>query len=514
MRNSLGRELPEHIEGYGALKPFTGVFPQPEEAVHPITEKMRRIPREGTKILSSLSEAIKRCGLRNGMTISFHHHLRNGDYVLNMVLEEAAQIGLKDLKVAMSAVFPIHEPLVKHMKDGVVTKLVTSYISGPVAEAVSRGVLPNPIIIQTHGGRVRAIETGELKIDVAFIAAPACDEFGNLNGTEGPSAFGVVTYPEADAFYAAKTVVITDNLVSYPACPIEISQEYVDYIVQVPSIGNVQGIVSGTTRITSNPIGLKIAKMAARVIQASGLLKDGFSFQTGAGGISLAVAAYVRELMKKAGIQGSFAAGGITGYHVEMLEEGLFRTLLDAQCFDLKAVNSLRVNRNHQRMSISMYANPHNKGAVVDKLDVMILGATEIDTNFNVNVTTNSNGILMGGPGGHSDTAAGAKLAIVVTQLVKKRFPIVLDAVTTVTTPGETIDAVVTERGIAVNPRREDLLQKLSEAKLPIYTIGELKEIAQELTGVPDMIATDDRIVAVMEYRDGTVIDVVRKIIT
>lgn len=510
MKNGVDRELPEYIEGYGQVKPFQGAFTELEEASR-MGVKIKSNQRKESKILGSLGEAIKKCGLQDGMTISFHHHLRNGDYVLNMVLEEAARLGLKDLKVAMSSVFPIHEPMIKHMKDGVVTKLVTSYISGPVAEAVSRGVLQNPVIMQTHGGRARAIEAGELKIDIAFIAAPACDEYGNLNGTEGSSAFGVVAYPVADAFYADKAVVITDNLVPYPACPIEISQEYIDYIVLVPSIGDAQGIVSGTTRITTNPIGLKIAKLAAQVIQTSGLLKDGFSFQTGAGGTSIAVAAYIRELMKKGRIQGSFAAGGITGYHVEMMEEGLFRTLLDAQCFDLKAVNSFRVNRNHQRMTTSMYANPHNKGAVVNKLDVMILGATEIDTDYNVNVTTNSNGMLMGGSGGHSDTAAGAKLAIVVTQLVKKRFPIVVDKVTTVTTPGENIDVVVTERGIAVNPRRGDLLLKLSAAKLPLFTIEELKGMAQELTGIPDKVIIDERIVAVLEYRDGTVIDIVRK---
>jgi hypothetical protein len=101
-------------------------------------------------------------------------------------------------------------------------------------------------------------------------------------------------------------------------------------------------------------------------------------------------------------------------YKVDMLEEGLFRNLFDVQCFDLKAVESYRNNPRHQGMSGSMYGNPHNKGAVVNNLDIMILGATEIDTDFNVNVTTGSSGVIMGGSGGHSDTAAGAKLAIVV----------------------------------------------------------------------------------------------------
>jgi citrate lyase subunit alpha / citrate CoA-transferase len=160
-----------------------------------------------------------------------------------------------------------------------------------------------------------------------------------------------------------------------------------------------------------------------------------------------------------------------------------------------------------------MYANPHNKGAVVNNLDVMILGATEIDLDFNVNVTTGSSGVIMGGSGGHSDTAAGSKLAIVVTNLVKARLPIIKDKVTTVTTPGESIDVLVTERGIAVNPKRQDLIEILKEANLPVMTIGELKGIAEKMTGKPKAVELSKDIVAVVEYRDGTVIDVVRKVL-
>jgi citrate lyase subunit alpha/citrate CoA-transferase len=241
-------------------------------------------------------------------------------------------------------------------------------------------------------------------------------------------------------------------------------------------------------------------------------LKDGFSFQTGAGGTTLAVAAYVKEMMKNKNIKGSFAAGGTTGYIVEMFEEGLFKALLDVQCFDLRAAESYRDNRAHMGMSASMYGNPHNRGAVVNNLDVMILGATEIDTKFNVNVTTSSNGVIMGGSGGHSDTAAGSKLAIVCTQLMKGRLPIVVDDVTTVTTTGETIDVLVTERGIAVNPLRKDLEERLRSSGLPVMSIEKLKDIAEEMTGKPEKIELVDRIVGVVEYRDGTVIDVIRRV--
>jgi citrate lyase, alpha subunit len=510
MKNVLGREIPDYIEGYGKVKHFQGAF-ENCGVKEKIGIKVSSVKPGDEKVLNNIDEALDKIGIKDGMTISFHHHLRNGDFVLNNVMYAIAKRGIKDITVAASSIFPIHESLVEYIKSGVVTGIVANYMSGPVAEAISRGQLEKPAIMMTHGGRPRAIESGDLHIDIAFIGAPTADTYGNINGVYGNAACGSLGYATADAEYADKVVAITDNLVPYPACPIEISQVYVDYVVKFDSIGNPAGIVSGTTKITKEPVGLKIAKMATKVIQLSGLVKDGLSFQTGAGGISLAVAAELKDLMKEKGVVGSFAAGGITGYIVEMLEEGLFRNIFDVQCFDLKAIESYRDNPKHQGMSSSMYGNPHNKGAVVNNLDVMILGATEIDTKFNVNVTTGSSGVIMGGSGGHSDTAAGAKLAIVVTSLIKGRLPIIKDSVTTVTTPGESIDVVVTERGIAVNPERKDLIEKLNNSSLPIMTIEELKELAEGMTGKPEAIEMTDEIVAIVEYRDGTVVDVVRK---
>ncbi len=208
---------------------------------------------------------------------------------------------------------------------------------------------------------------------------------------------------------------------------------------------------------------------------------------------------------------GSFGAGGITAYFVEMLNEGLFRALFDVQDFDLVSVASAGSNPKHMAMSGSLYGNPHNCGPVVNNLDIMILGATEIDTDFNVNVITGSDGTIMGASGGHNDTAAGSKISIVVTNLLKGRLCVLRDKVTTVTSPGETIDALVTDRGIAINPRRTDLLEKLKDSRLPIMDISKLKEIGDKLAGKPDSIEFTDKIVGVVEYRDGTVIDVVRQ---
>ncbi|NMA69230.1 MAG: citrate lyase subunit alpha, partial [Desulfitobacterium sp.] len=482
MKNVLGREIPEYIEGYGKVKPFAGAFAN--YGVHAKASVTTRSVKPGEKkLLADIDEVLDKVEIRDGMTVSFHHHLRNGDYVLNQVMERIAKRGVKDIHVAATGIFPIHEPLVDYIKKGIVTKISVNYISpGPVAKAITNGLLQKPAVFMSHGGRPRAVESGDLHIDVAFIAAPTADAYGNINGVGGPSACGTLAYAVSDAIFADKVVAVTDNLAPYPACPIEITQDFVDYVVQVESIGDPNGIVSGTLTVTKDPVGLRIAKMAAQLINEAGYIQNEMSFQTGAGGISLAVAAEVRKYMKEKGVVGSFAAGGITGYIVDMLNEGLFRNLFDVQCFDLKAVASFRENPRHQAMSGSLYGNPHDKGAIVNNLDIMILGATEIDTDFNVNVVTGSDGTIMGASGGHNDTAAGSKISVIVTRLTKGRLPVIRDKVTTVTTPGETIDVLVTERGIAINPRRKDLIEKLKDNNLPIMTIEELKAISERLT--------------------------------
>lgn len=372
--------------------------------------------------------------------------------------------------------------------------------------------MEEPVDFRTHGGRPRDISLGITPIDVAFIAAPTADCAGNCSGKTGPAACGSLGYAFPDAMYAKKVVVITDHLVDYPMQGWSIPEIYVDYVVNVPAIGDPHGIVSGTTRITRDPVGLIMAEMAVKVIQHSGLLKDGFSFQTGAGGASLAAARFLMDVMLRNRIQGSFASGGITGYLVDMLKAGCFRSLMDVQCFDLKAVESMRTNPAHQEISAMQYASPSAASAVVDRLDVVILGATEIDTHFNVNVHTDSNGCIMGGSGGHSDTAAGAKLAMIIAPLFRARLPIVTDQVSCISTPGRDVDVLVTQRGVAVNPKNAELMLRLKDAGLPVMKMEELKQIAERITGTPNKKTPGGRTVANVIYRDGTLLDTIRSI--
>lgn len=460
-----------------------------------------------SKVVNSIREAIQLAGLKDGMTVSFHHHLRNGDFVLNMVMEEIAQQGIRDIHVNASSLFDVHVPLLEHIENHVVTEIAADYIAAGLGKAISQGVLEKPVQFRTHGGRPSDISLGSTPIDVAFIAAPTADPMGNCSGKYGKSACGSLGYAYADAMYAKKVVIITDNLVPYPLQDFSISEDWVDYVVPVEAIGNPKGIVSGTTQITRDPVGLVMASHAAQVIAHSGLLKDGFSFQTGAGGASLAAAKFLKDIMLEKGIQGSFGLGGITGYLVDMLQAGCFRSLMDVQCFDLKAVESLRTDPRHQEISAMQYASPSSRSAVVDSLDVVILGATQIDTDFNVNVHTDSNGYIMGGSGGHSDTAAGAKLSMIIAPMFRARLPIVTDRVTCISTPGKDIDVLVTQGGIAVNPKNGQLMENLKSAGLPVIDIHELKEKTERITGTPRTLPKGDRVVADVISREGTLLD-------
>lgn len=460
--------------------------------------------------LSSIEELFDKLEIKDGMTLSFHHHLRNGDYVLNMVAKEIKKRNIKNIHLCPSSIFPNNECLVDLIENENITSIDTNYINGPVGKAINQGKLKDGLIMHTHGGRARAIESGEISIDVAILACPTVDKNANGTGSIGPSACGTLGYAISDLQYAKKVVLVTDNLVE-KLDSFDLDGQYVDYVLKIDSIGNANNIVSGTTKITKDPVGLKIASDTAQLINELGLIKDGMSMQTGAGGTSLAVADSVKALMVKNHIKGSFASGGITGYFVQMLEEGLFDHLMDVQCFDLEAVRSYHQNANHYAMSASLYANPYEQGVIADQLDFVILGATEIDLNFNVNVTTDSYGNIMGGSGGHSDTAKGAKVTIITTNLVKSRMPIIKNHVTTITTPGEDIDVIVTERGIAINPRRTDLLTKLKNSKLNILSIEELYELAHKITGIPKPLQRSNEIVGLVEYRDGSIIDYIYK---
>lgn len=191
----------------------------------------------------------------------------------------------------------------------------------------------------------------------------------------------------------------------------------------------------------------------------------------------------------------------------------MVKKILDTQCFDKPTIEHLAKNPDkHIEITTDEYANPSNQGAYVNKLDYVVLSALEIDTDFNVNVITGSDGVLRGAPGGHPDTAAGSKCCIIVTPLTRGRMATVCEKVVTVTTPGDTVDVLVTDYGTAVNPLRQDIIDCLDKAGIPHVTIESLKEKAYSLVGRPDDLEWEDKVIAIVEARDGSILDVVRRI--
>ncbi|WP_295581058.1 citrate lyase subunit alpha [uncultured Oscillibacter sp.] len=439
-----------------------------------------------TKIVCSLRQAIQAAGLRDGMRISFHHNFRNGDLVFNQVYEAIRSLGIKNLTLHCSGVFDCWNAA-DAVRDGTITAFEGTGISNrELAAMVSEGrAFQKPVLLDSHGGRASMVETGRIQIDVAFIGAPTCDCMGNMTGKRGPSAFGTMAYSMVDAQYADKVIAITDNLVPYPVEDYSIPESRVDYVVAVERIGDPAGIQSGVVVMTKDPARLLIAQHAAKVIQFSGMMDAvPFGYQAGAGGIAMAVNRYLADTMRASHKRGDFMLGLITKQQVDMLADHTFRALMDPQTADVHGIASCG-KPGHAEVSTSHYASPTAKSALVDQLSVAVLGATEVDVDFNCNCLTDAGGKIVGGIGGHSDAAEGAKVTILALPLLRRANPCVVERVATVVTPGKDVDVVVTEVGIAVNPGREELAYRLKSAGLPVVDIHDMQRRAAVLGEAP-----------------------------
>ncbi len=511
--NAAGRWIPDTINGKPAI-PYKGVGKHSPTGTKtaPSIATCSNFPGDGNKVVSSLQNALKKAGLRNGMTISTHHHFRNGDKVANRIFDSVAKMGVKNTRWFPSAAFPCQEPIIKHLESGVIHHIEGS-INGPLGDYCSQGKMKGTGVLRSHGGRYRSIQDGDVHIDIAVIAAPTADPFGNANGLQGPSACGLLGFALADSLYADKVIVVTDNLIPFPCIPWQIHGNQDDFVVCMDDIGDPEKIISGTTRITRSPSRLLIAKYIARFVKESGIMKDGFSFQAGAGGTALAFVLYLKEFMKDADVKARFVRGGSTEHLVSLLEEGLTDYILDGQTFDLEGIRSMRDNPHHVDTSPFTSYNYHGKGNFASMLDVVVLGATEIDVQFNANVVTHSDGRLLHGIGGWQDCLF-SKCTILAVPSFRDRLPVILDRVTTLCGPGELIDVVVTERGIAINPLRKDLLRAVKKSDLPIRPLEDIKtEVEKICGGPPDPPKIDKRkTVAGIQWVDGTFIDMVHKV--
>lgn len=469
------------------------------------------------KLLGSIEEALLACGIKDGMTLSFHHHLRDGDYVTPMVLKACEKMGIKGLRITTSGFMDgmaRYPGMMSLVENETITDMDLTGCGDIYGELLSKGKFKNVAKYRTHGGRSATIETGEVKVDIAFVAASQSDCCGNCNGVYGKSAFGSMGYPMVDALYADKVVVVTDGLAKYPLERAAITERVVDYVVEVESIGDTNGIVSGILRPAKDPVAFKLGEYAAQVIRYSGLYQDGVSMQFGGSGISIAATQQVREMMLRDKVHGSFLLGGITGSSVDMLNDDLFDVILDTQSFDKRAIANLRDNpKRHREISCSDYASPAAKSCAVQSNDITILGALQVDLNFNVNVNLRSDGYFTGGAGGHGDTAQESKLAIIVAPLFRTRIPTVVKDVLCLSTKGQHIGAYVSQYGIAVNPLYQELKDRLLEAKLPVVDIEELEALASRTVGEPTPVRFGDRPVCEIYQRDGELLDTIYNVL-
>ena len=513
MINAVGRDIPEEILKQTGKEVFQGNYykdGKPFKKAGPMVTPVMN--HDHDKMVKDIHEALVRCNAHDGMTVSFHHHFRDGDLVVCMVMKEVQKMGLKNITISASSLGKAHDDLVPMIEDGTITNIESSGVRGKIGEAISHGKLKGLATMRSHGGRVRALVTGETHVDIAFIGAPTCDEYGNCRGIGGKTNCGVLSYSYVDGNQADYVVAVTDCLVPFPNYPAHISMTKVDYVCVVDQIGIPEKIATGAAKPTTDQRKLMMAEYCTQVVVNTPYFKDGFSYQTGVGGASIASTISLTKIMKERNIKMGFGVGGLTKPMCDLLDDGMVRILLDTQDFDLDAVNNVK-NPNHHRISAGAYANPMNKGAFVNKLDYVILAALEVDTHFNCNVVVGSDGVITGAQGGHPDTAQGAKCTIVIAPLLQGRIPAICTDVTTVTTPGESVDIVVTDYGVAVNPARPDLLEALQKADcVPLKTIEELRDMAYSIVGEPEKVQFGDRVVGIIEARDGTIMDVVREV--
>jgi citrate lyase subunit alpha/citrate CoA-transferase len=514
IKNAAGRLVPTEVNGKEQI-PFQGINkykPTGKKAKPPI-RSCKDYPASGNKVVKDLQTALKKAGLKDGMTISTHHHLRNGDAVTNFLFDTIKKMGIKNLRWYPSASFPVHSHLIKYLKDGTIHHIEGS-MNGPLGRFTSEGNMKGVGVLRSHGGRYQAVQDGDVHIDIAVIAAPTADPFGNATGDQGKSACGLLGFALADSEYADRVIVVTDNLIPFPCVPWQIQGNNVDFVVEVDSLGDSSKIISGTTEVTKSPDRLLIAEYVAQFVEDSGIMKDGFSFQAGAGGTALAFALFLKEKMKKKNVQARFVRGGSTKYLVEILEEGLTDYILDGQTFDLDGVRSMHENTNHINTSPFTSYNYHGKGNFASLVDAVVLGATEVDVNFNANVVTHSDGLLLHGIGGWQNCLY-SKCTILAIPSFRDRIPVIVHEVTTLVGPGDLIDVVVTERGICINPKRKDLLKALKNSSLPIRDIRDLKkEVDNICGGKPSKPKLNkNKVVAIIKWVDGTVLDSVFKVI-
>jgi citrate lyase subunit alpha/citrate CoA-transferase len=498
-------------------QPFAGAFPDREYSGRLVGRThVRQIPHRKDKRVSldTVMDLID-----DGDTISYPHYYRFGDQGLKLVVDALRQHGKRDIKIYGNAFFDHVDPwLPEAIRDGVISGLYGNPYRKLGAHVTAGALLPWRSVGFSHGNRVRKLQTGEVNVKVAFGPVPIADVYGNANGLLGKPEHlcGPVGLFTADAEHAEYVCLLAGTVSTQLIMPTPISMETVDFVVKVDTLD--------MEKARQNPFNAQVADNVTRVIEAAGVVMDGFAFQVGSGA-GLIILENIRKMLKDMKVQANFTIGGITQLHVDMLEEGTVKYLQHGQLFQPSAhmFESMLNNPNHHEITTPYYASVANKESAVNMLDLAVLSTLEVDLNFNLN-TVCAGGRIIGGIGGGQDVAAGANLTIIFMPLATGKdgtgFPKVVEKVYTRTTPGEVIDVIVTEEYAAVNPNSKSpykaaILHRAKGFGVQLLTIEELharsKAKAEDFGRIPPPIETSDEVVHVIEWRDGTLLDVIRK---
>lgn len=468
--------------------------------------------------------------IQDGDVISYPHYYRFGDRGLQLAVDALQKKKKKDIILYANAIFDHTDPwLFEAFRDGTLAGLYGNVYRKFGEHVISGDLLPWVTVGFSHGNRVRKLQTGEVRVKMAFAPVPLADQYGNATGLKGPDEqlCGPLGLASADWEFADYTCLLAGEVSPRLVAPFSLSMEQTDFVVPVESPGVSSGIGSGTLnleKVRSHPLNARIAENVVRVMKAAGVVKDQFSFQVGAGA-GLIVLDSIRSILKESRIQAGFSIGGVTSMHVDMLEEGSIQQLLHGQLFEpsRKVIESLLESPRHVEITTGYYASVANKECAVNQLDLAVLSALEVDREFNVN-TVCANGRIIGGIGGGQDVAAGAGLTIIFLPLATGKkglaFPKIQDRVYTRTTPGDVIDVVVTEDFAAVNPNsrspyRDAVVENEKKFGLKLLSIDELRQKAadqaREIGRIPERSETTDDILHAVEWRDGTLLDVIRR---
>jgi citrate lyase subunit alpha/citrate CoA-transferase len=526
--NALGRRIPLEVNRR-AKKPYRQAF-DPEYAETWSGRPGKSSIHHGESKVVDLDQVIDI--LQDGDMISYPHYYRLGDVCLKLLIDKFREHGKKGIKVLGNAFFDNCIPwLPEAIMDGTIGGILGNCYRGMGKHITAGDFLPWVMTGFGHGDRVRKLHTGEEQVKVAFGPVPIADKWGNANGLKGnpDSWVGPLGLFLADTLWAENTCLLAGEISDKYIFPRSLSMVDVDYVVKVDNPGDSSRVTAGTLdleKIRANKFNSIIASQVMKVMEAAGVIFDGFNFQVGAGA-GLIMLDEIYKILKKKGIQAGFAIGGCNSLHVDMLQDGVIENLLHGQCFEPseKVIKSMLYDHNHHEISTGEYDDVSNKENAVNMLDVSVLSTLEVDLNFNANSVC-ANGRILGGIGGAQGVAAGSKLTIMFLPLAtgKKEknlgFPRIVEDVYTISIPGEVIDVVVTEEYIAINPNSqspyiESLRSNASSAGLSALGIEELHhksvEEAAEIGKRPPRPELTDNPVQVIEWRDGTILDTIFK---